>query len=539
MSVGRKVGVAIVVLLLTTTVSMANVVTATHRTALDPGFVTDTLEEENGYAVIDNVTEQQLKANLEESSGIAAEYGSSSMVENVVEEAVTPEYIRNQTETNIDRTYAFLHGNRDEPSIAIDTEPIVESASAAVAEEIRNASIGTLLKQAGVSLSYQNISVNASLLNRMTSDRQGYQEAKEDIRDTIREQVIDELVNKTFRKASNDELLFLVIEGYNPDAYTESEKEQMVQEREEEIKRALREQIKQRRGDEIDRRIENRLDDLANSTQRVENPQNVTAAAQNVAAVVIDGLATDMTYEEFDSQLTEAKDALATLLADRFESRLSEQIPDTITPTEQLSPQAEQQLQRAQTIVGTMDALGIALPILSLVLIGLLYLLTRSWPTVATETGVSFVLAGLPVFVFATWAKGNIRSYLPEFDPAAEPLVDVAVGFVQQMLAVFSTQSLLLTLVGVGLAAVGAAFKYGYVGSTSGTGAAATATESGDGRTASDDVGPTDGSDAAASDGDAAVEGDEPADDATDGDGASTDESESGTDGSDADASDE
>ena len=49
MAVARRLGVAVVVVVLTLTLVTGNVVVAGHQTVLDPDYVTETVAEEDGY----------------------------------------------------------------------------------------------------------------------------------------------------------------------------------------------------------------------------------------------------------------------------------------------------------------------------------------------------------------------------------------------------------------------------------------------------------------------------------------------------------
>lgn len=53
MNLGRTFAVGLLAVLLTATLVTATVVAAAHLTVLDPAFVTDTIEEEDGYAAME------------------------------------------------------------------------------------------------------------------------------------------------------------------------------------------------------------------------------------------------------------------------------------------------------------------------------------------------------------------------------------------------------------------------------------------------------------------------------------------------------
>ncbi|MFB6183386.1 MAG: hypothetical protein ABEI96_02420 [Haloarculaceae archaeon] len=483
MSFARKAGVAVVVLLLTTSVASANAVVATHRTVLDPGFVTHTLDDEGAYDVLADGIEQGLVSSVA-STGSGAGMGST-LATDIVDRLVTPAYVRTQVRRNVDRFYAYLHGNRGRLELAVTTDRLVEGTPDAVENEFENASLGTLMQSVGGSFgptsggaSLGASGIDATDLTRMSQNETGYREVRSELRATLRERAVATAANETFRTADDDKLLALVVEDYDPNDHTEAEKARMVDDRETEIKAALRERIRTNRADRINQTVDDRMQSLASGTSRVENPQNVTAAARNVRAVIVTGLATDASYETYRTRLTDAKGDLGRALGERLQTRLDEQLPATMSLSEQLNLGQNPMIDTLKRAVGVLDVLGVALPVLALALIGALWLLTRSLVTVATKTGGALVFAGLPTWVLIAIGKGRVyHAIRAGSGTSPQAFLDVAVGFLDAVLGTLAAQSLVIAVLGIGLYALGAAVRYDYVdpddllnrGSTSGS----------------------------------------------------------------------
>ncbi|MFB6217790.1 MAG: hypothetical protein ABEH77_01205, partial [Halobacteriaceae archaeon] len=432
-----------------------------HRTVLDPGFVKNSLAEEDVYETIHETALEEGQFPLVDSESLPP------FATDIAARVITPDYLRNQTGANIDRAYAYLHGERETPGLAVNLTPAVERTDEAVAATVANTSIRELVETIGVgSLAPAGAPVNTSTVLMLTDGPDAYREARERFREGIREAAIDRVVNTTFQQARNDNkdfLLNLVIEDYNPNDYTEEEKEELVAENEADIKAELREQVLAERGDEIDQQINETLDSTrSNLEENLGNPNTglsdaVDREAGDLLVVFVDGLAAeDLAYEEFRSRLDQQKAELGVALGDfaqsELEARLAEQnqVEDgRVVLTDQLPPNAEQRLSTARTAVGIVDILGIALPLAALALVALLWFISSA-ATAALWTGVAALLAGIPVFVGARIGGARLEALVAANAPASE-------------FGSTAAQSLALAVVGLLLAAVGAALRLGLV----------------------------------------------------------------------------
>lgn len=467
MSIARKIGLSVLSILLVTALASANVVLAAHQTVLDPEFTKETLAEEEVYGELqttmtETVTNGSATSSLgggDGDNGSLAD-GGETVLAAVVDEAISEAYVRSQVNANIDRTYAYLHGNREEFTLAINLVPVKENVTEAIEEEIRNRSVATLLERSGVELSVGNQTVDADLIERMTANASAYQGAKADFRESVREEVVSGLVDTTYENATNDERLALVIDDYDSDDYSEDEKAQLVDERESEIRAAMREQIEDERGDEIDQLIEEQLDVLREAaTNRESDPETETgAAALAVQETFVRALTTDMDYETFDAELQSAKADLAAALSDRLADQLDENVPDRHDLTEGMNEEGTQALETAATAVQWLDWLAVLLPIGALGLVGVGWWASRSVASFTAMVGNAALWAGLPTAIGTEIARDRLHSLVGD---VGGPLADVLITMFDRTLGTLGAQSIALTAVGAGLLAVSIGLRYG------------------------------------------------------------------------------
>lgn len=479
MSIARKAGLVVLVLLLVSTVGAANVVTTTERTVLNKEFVDQSLAEENGYsqlrnATVDAVTDQVEQVNPGQSDQIPSVIQNSIDTRRIVEDAVTEGYVRNQSRANLFRLYDYLHGKRSDLVLRTDLAPLKDRLADAVGDQVSDVNVGDLVEQYAPVTEEIPVNVTGDRIRKMRSSQSGYREARQQFRDDVREVVLDRLVDEAFQKASNDELLVLI--GEDPRQYTEAEKEQIVTAREDQIRQALRQRIVEGEDGRLQKEIDQELTERADAAKqriREETPQatqqfsdNVTRAAVDLQLAVVDGLATNTSYQEFSSRMDTAESALADEASRLAAKQIDEQVPDNISVTEQLAPQDRQQLDRLANNVQTLDTVSLVLPILAVVLVGLLYVVSRSLETTALASGIGVGVVGLLSFVGASLASGPVETVIRNqvSGDGVQAIEDIAVGFVEQILGTLTAQSLLLLVAGLVLIGLGVAVNRGYLG---------------------------------------------------------------------------
>jgi len=528
MSLVRKFAVLVLTVLLISTLVTGNLLAAAHLTVLDPGFVQNTVEEEGGYDLVEDAAVETASTQVQNmDSGGSADISALVDTEGLIRDSIDQSYLQNQTEGNVDRLYAYLHGNSETLNLTIDAAPLKDDVEAAVESQIRNASIAELLTQSETDLASIGgdelpVQFNQTTVELMTANESGYQAVREDIRVQLREQVLDSLVQQAWEQSSNDEKLALVIPDYDPRDYSEAQKAQMVDDRESEIRAGLRDRIEQERGEEIEQGIDDQLTQ-ANETLAPEpsgDESGIEAATIEMRAAFVAGLTTEMTYEEFRSDLDGAKADAAVAVGEEVSAQLDQQLEDRISLTADMNAESQQALQQGQTAVTWLDRLAIILPLLALVLVGLVYFVTRSGQTVASSLGVSLLAAGLPIYlslgILQSTVEQRVEAQLAAGDPSEliQAGADLALGIFGQLFGRIGTVSLAFTVGGTVLLAVWLALRYDVIdGSERDERTAAEAAAAADAEAMDDDNGDDDeGDDDADDDAATAVAGDTDAD---------------------------
>lgn len=471
MRLRRVVAVVFLVALLATSVAAANATIAAERTVLSGPFVKDALEETDAYGTVRGIVVEQATAPPDveaEGGGPSGPFRDASG--RIVEEAVTESYLQGEVERNVDRTYGYLHGDRETLVVAVDLEPVQDEITAILAEEIRNATVAEVFEATGAgeaTLPVAGTPVNLTLVGTMAESPEAYAAAKADFRASVRASVVDRLVDEAFDAASNDERLALVVPDYDPRAHSDAEKAAMVDEREAEIRATLRQRIEAERGDEIDAAVDDRLatvegeqfaDQLGGTGDEV--PPGIAAPVGDLAATSVTALATDVPYETYVGETEDAKARLAANATALIDAEIRASGTDEMVLVDSRDPSAGG-LERARTAVGIVDRLSIVLPVVSLALVGLLWWLTRSPAVTVGGTGAGLLAGGLPGYVLATRASTLLADTLSggEFPPAASGLL---LGIVDRVLGVLAAQSLALVVVGASfVAAAGYVHLYG------------------------------------------------------------------------------
>jgi len=473
----------VVVVVLTVSLVAGNAVVAVDRTAANEEFVTSTLEEEGAYGTIQSVAGEEA-ADQVNGTDIPVPLDTRK----VVNDTLTRAYLRNQTEANVNRTFRYLENDTDELNVSVNLAPLKENIAAAVEDRIREQSVGELIdiiaESEDLSTEIADVPIDLRIVANMSEDAESYEEARQSFRDDIRSAVVERLANESYEESVDNEeydpLLELVIEDYDPDEYTEEEKADLVEEREGEIKTELEAQVEEERGDEIDQQVDERL---AESNEQVSESvaetvessleggeyEPVAAPATEMLVVGVEGLtAENKSYEEFDSELSAAKDDLAANVSTVAKTRLDEQVDDrfNLLENEELSDREQADIRQTAADVkdgyGTFELVALLLPVLSLGLIGLLFLITRSVSTTALLSGVPMALVGGVTYGVATVAPAQIESQVEsELSSGQVPdwAIDLLLGIVEQVLGVVASQSALVALLGVGLIVAGVVLR--------------------------------------------------------------------------------
>lgn len=459
MSLARSVVAFLLVVSLSVTLVAGNVVTAADRTVMNEEFVSNTLEEEQAYSTVQSVAGDEAEKRVEEVQG---EIPVPIDPKRAVNETLTRSYLQNQTEANLGRIFGYLRGDREDLRLRVNLTPVKHNVGALAETRLKELEVSELLDivtaNQDLSVSVQNVTFDLRIVANMSQGPESYQAARESFRDDV-EQVV---VNQAYEAASNDELLVLI--GEDPRQYNESEKQAIVEERETEIKSELRTR------DEINQTVDDQLatfsDSIESNVQQTVNssldPQYepVAEPATEMLMVGVDGLTTNMTYQTFDSELRGAKANLADNVSTVVFSILDEEFPDQQVlfpnPDSETYPEPtaneQELLDNAKQGYGLVSLLSFVLPIVAILLVGLLYLVTRSVGKTAFGAGITFFSVGASWFAMATLAPGILESQVSdqlEGGEVPQDAIDLILGIFDHIFGAIAAQSLVVAFIGL------------------------------------------------------------------------------------------
>lgn len=449
MSLIHRLVIVVVALLLTTSLVAANGVLLVQRTAADDGFVTNALDEADAY--------EALHAEFLESDAFAMDEAQDGFGdEELLMQLVTPEYLQDQLEANVERTYAYLHGDRDDLVLEFDLRPIKERAPDVIAAHVESMDLSELVERAeridpSADVPLENTSLTTEQLFAMGDNRSQYESVREQFRADLREDVIEQAAEEVFAEATNDELLALVIEDYDPDEYTEAEKEEMVDDRESEIMDAIATQIREERGDEIDERIDERLAEIveeARDGNGADEDDPVAAAAASLYRTHVVGLAGEQSFDEFRAALDDDMAAFASAVGEQVAAEIDDELPDRFDLTDEMDDDVLEAFESARQAFAVLGTLVIVLPLLATVFAGLLWWVSATGLQAAWWGGFAAAFGGLP-WIAGLWLAGRqltaVTGSMTGDEAVVGAILDALVG---GMLAVGMTQSILLTVTG-------------------------------------------------------------------------------------------
>jgi hypothetical protein len=454
MSALRYVGLVVIAASLLSTAGTSTVVIAAEQTVLDPDYVTDRLDREGAYDPIGEAVAADIVP-----SGTAAE-GLPVGRSEVADMAISDSYVESQTNANIRRFYEYLHGERAELLLELETRPLKQNITARVETRAGSQEPHELLATLAGSQSAGGLdTVEPALIEQLDAGPDSYDSAQRQFRTDIRDRIVTRLVEEAFRSSSNDRLLALVIDPYNPRAYTAAEKQREVEQRAVEIRRALETQLREDRGAEIDEELQRQLGELsqqvtAQDPSQVDVPTPLAEPVVDLQSAVIRGLTGEYTYEEYREEALMARDELAAASGELAGEQL-ESVPDQIVLSDRLDRQHRQTLQTVAEGVGWLDRLAIALPLVSLLLVGLVYRLSASEQTAAAMTGGTLAIAGGATVAGAHILSGRIAGQLP-----AGELSVIALALLEGFRSTLRTGGVALVLIGLTLLIGALALRY-------------------------------------------------------------------------------
>ena len=419
---GRSIAIGVLVVLLVLSLGAANLTLGVERTVLNGEYVADSLEEEDAYAVFVEEAQQQLENETETS-------GEGPSPDELLSTVVTEEYLQNQTEANIDRAYAYLHGEREDLYVAVDTTPLKDDIAAELASQL---------------MAEQGIAEYDPEIASMTESESQFQTVRENFKAEQKQRI----QNETSVELTDEQL---------ETAYDDR-----------------REQIR-----------EEAIAQFESQVAGSDQPAELESAIVDLGTVYIDALvAEDPSYDQFMSDVEDARADLEAAVEDLARTQLDEELPDTMVLTEQLGQEERAQLdeelpdtmvlteqlgqeERAQLeeLRGFVSILDLLVYLLPLIGIGIALLI--GWVAATRSSGLFVVggavtVTGLISAVGFMGAGSRIESELASTMGQGEVsagLSELVVSLVSKTVSVFVTQSWLVVLLGLILIAVGVGIR--------------------------------------------------------------------------------
>ncbi|WP_181686919.1 hypothetical protein [Halorhabdus salina] len=412
MSLGRRIGLGLAGVVLIVALVGSNAFITAGQTALSADYVTETLEDEDAYAEATDVLEEQISneigaVDFNAGGSLPAQIDASGVEpEQLVDDALTESYVRTQTNQNIEAIYAFLHGETDALLLEVDLVPVKSNFAEAVTEGMIAVDAPALADVAADQVDGAGGQIDATTVEGLLESESSFQQTRAEFQASLPDgadlNTVNEQLKSDLETATRQE-----IGGYD---------------------------------------------------------QGITDAAVDFEFATVDALTGDLTYQKYSQKVESLKKDIAERAQVIVQDRLDQELPNTLSLTENMDADARDRLDTAAGGVQLVDLLTLVLPGLALLLIGVLAVVTRSPWTVGRTAGASSLIAGITGFLPALLARDPLTSAIRDAigGPDGQRFADVAVALVDGIFAQLRTQSLLLLVVGIVLLALVFADKRGY-----------------------------------------------------------------------------
>ena len=418
---GKRIAIGLLVVLLTVSVAGAHTLLVAQSTALSADYVTETMDEESVYADLEaNATGTIVEAVAGDGAGPTAIPRWEEVVGSSVEELLGANYLRGQITDNVDSAYDFLHGREASLQLAVDTRPLLENVSGVVTRRVAEIPLPELVRAAPVSIpETAGIEITTDRIARAMESESAYRAVRADVRD----QVIE-------RAGTSDP-------------------------------------------DQIDRLLSAANNRITQNLKREvagndELDEAFKPAVEGLMTTAVDGLTDpEMSYGEFQSELDGDHQRLASAAGTVAGDLVRSQLGTTLDLDEGLDAGARERLDEVAGYVQLADTLATVLPLVALLLAVLLLVLTHSVTGWARAVGTGLVLVGVPAVLGGVLAKPAVLDVVGEAVPenAEDPwLSDLVLNLVEALVSglfdTFTTQGLVIAVVGVVLVAASVGLRY-------------------------------------------------------------------------------
>lgn len=391
-STARRVGVFLLSVLLVLSVVAAGGILAAQGTALDAGYVTETLGETDAATAVESQAEDTIIEESGSLGGTGYIPDADGLVRATVDEIVTEELVSDVLSTNVERFYAYLNGERPDLVLAIDTTRVTEQVGPTVEDQLRQTPVVDLLRQdafAGA-FSLPGADLGPDRLARAYED---------------------------------------------PDTYRQTQ---------DEYSRVLEQSGATR--DDVNQSV------VGNTRPQVSNlPPYLQESVFRLQTTFVLGFTSDLSHDEFRERVEAARDDFYGSIARYAQEQVGGQVDDTIDITGQLSESARTDIDNAKQGVQLVSTLGLALPVGALVLALLILLVSHSVGKAARAVGASLLVAGALGFVAGTLGGDEAGRLLGEAlaDTDQEFVVETAQALVDGVFAALNTNFLVVAGAGV------------------------------------------------------------------------------------------
>jgi len=386
-SLGRRIGLVVLGILLTASIAGAHGVFAAQSTVLDGGYVTDTLADQDVYGELEAEAESAVTEQIGDSvdtTGLVPSGGG--MVSGVVSDVVTAEYIENQVSRNVETLYAYLHGRTDTLDLSIDPSPLINSISDGVATRIEEVPVADILQTPTIQDSFSGLGIDVSRIGVALEDEQEFR----DLQDEIGGQ----------------------LEGTGITA--------------DELNQSLRQEL-----------------------SLEQYPSDVRESVYRLQGTIVLGMTSDMSYDRFREKLESAREEMARTVGAYAQQQVRSQLGSEIDLTDQLDPDARQQLDEGAGYVQLADTLQLALPAVAIVLILVILGLSHSISATARTLGSSLLTVGVLGLIGSQVGAGQASSAIRDA-VANEPawVRSTANAIIDGLFETITTQSAVLAVLG-------------------------------------------------------------------------------------------
>ncbi len=395
----------------------SNVLLAADQTVMDAEYAADTAEE----AELHEEITAELRAELEGQVDVdQTEYPIEISSEELVSDAISSEHVQSEIEANLERLYAYLHGEADELRLEVDATPVKTGIVESVDDNIDELELADVADQFE-GLAPEDLEMDpAVVVPEMAENESQFLHHRERFEEQMKDRIQEE----------------------SPYPMTDEQAEQAYEQRRDEIRSEMHDKLNQ----QIDQAVEEGAIEPA-----FEPP------VRTIGTAWVDAMTGAVEYQEYTAQIDGAMESVRTAAVEELETRLDEELPDTIDLTEEIGEEQVRSMETAQTATTTADTLTLVLPILGLVTAGVVaYLFPTS--TAAIVVGLLSALVGGVGLVAASVGGSTVADTIASAD-GPEPVLRFVELLLDGLFGLLTWQSGALLVIGLGLMGLGVAIR--------------------------------------------------------------------------------